>query len=106
MDNIMPKMMEKLYQMIKLSKGDPGSPTLTKSIKGPYKDEFMHTITQEIKELEQHVTWTIVYRNPVTGAPILPLAWAFKFKRFTDGRLQKFKAIFCARGDIKVEELY
>ena len=60
-------------------------------------------MTQEIKELEQHGTWTIVSRKPVTGAHILPNTLDFKVKHFPDGRLRKFKARFYARGNIQVE---
>jgi hypothetical protein len=34
---------------------------------------------------------------------VLPSTWAFKIKRYPDGRLRKFKARFCARGDRQVE---
>ena len=70
-----------------------------------YKDKFMQAMTQAFKELEQHGTWIIVSGNSVTGAHILPITWYFKVKCFTDGRLCKFRAIFCARGDRKVEVL-
>ena len=49
---------------------------------------------------------TTVSRNSVTGANILRIALAFNFKRFPDGILRKFRARFCARGDIQVEVLY
>ena len=81
--------------MIKLSKGDPKIPTLAKAITGPYKVDFIQDMTQEVKELEPHGTWTIVSRNSVTGYKILPSTWYFKVKRFPYGRLHKFKARFC-----------
>jgi hypothetical protein len=34
---------------------------------------------------------------------ILPTTWAFKCKRYPDGRIRKFKARFCARGDRQIE---
>jgi hypothetical protein len=34
---------------------------------------------------------------------VLPSTWAFKCKRFPDGRVKKFKARFCARGDRQKE---
>ena len=37
--------------MLNLSNGDPNTPTLTKSMTGPYKDEFMQAMNQEIKEM-------------------------------------------------------
>ena len=34
---------------------------------------------------------------------VLPSTWAFKIKRYPDGRVKKFKARFCARGDQQKE---
>ena len=51
MENIVHKMMGKIYQMIQLSKGDPDTSTLTEEITGPYKADFTQYMTQEIKEL-------------------------------------------------------
>ena len=62
-------------------------------------------MNQDIKELEQHGTCTIVYRKSVTGDHTFPITWYFKFKIFTDGRLCKFKDIFCARGYRQGEEV-
>ena len=31
------------------------------------------------------------------------LTWAFKLKRYPDGLIKKFKARFCARGDMQLE---
>ena len=56
MKNLMPQMIGNLYQIIKLSKGDPDAPTLIESIKGPYKANFTETTTQDIKEMEQRGT--------------------------------------------------
>ena len=45
MENIMHQMMGKLYQILKLSKGDPDTPTLIESITEPYQDYFMQAMT-------------------------------------------------------------
>lgn len=34
---------------------------------------------------------------------VIPSTWAFKCKRFPDGRIKKFKARFCACGDCQKE---
>ena len=49
MENITSQMMGDLSQIINMSKGDPDTPTLTKAITGPYKSEFMQSMTQDIK---------------------------------------------------------
>ena len=59
---------------------------------------------EEIQELERHNTWMEVQRSSIPeGANILPSTWAYKVKRYPDGRLRKFKARFVARGDRQVE---
>ena len=45
MENLMPQMIGKLSQMLKFSKEDPDTPTLTESMTGPYKAEFMKAMT-------------------------------------------------------------
>ena len=37
------------------------------------------------------------------GANILTSTWAFKIKRYPDGRFRKFKTCFCVRGDKQIE---
>ena len=49
MVNLMSQMMSKLSQILKLSKGDPATHTMTKEITVPYKAEFMQAMIQEIK---------------------------------------------------------
>ena len=41
MYNLMPQMMGKLFQIIKLLNGYPQTPALTEAITGPYKAEFL-----------------------------------------------------------------
>ena len=42
--------------------------------------------------------WTIFSSKSATGAHILPSTWDFKFKRFPDGRLWKFKIHMMCQG--------
>ena len=105
MDDLMSQIMGKLSQILIMYKGDPDTPILTEAMTGPYKDVFMQSMTQEIKELEHHGTWTIVSRKSVTGVHILSSTWDFKVKRFSGGRPSNLKARICARGDIQVEEV-
>ena len=55
----------------------------------------------EIATLENIDAWSVVDRYDSNGAPhyVIPSTWAFKCKRYPDGRIKKFKARFCARGD-------
>ncbi len=45
--------------------------------------------------------WEYVKRTPDMN--VLPSTWAFKIKRYPDGRVKKLKARFCARGDRQKE---
>ena len=99
----MHQMVWNISQILKLSKGDLGTPTLSKKMTVTNKDEFIQAMHNEIKGMGQHGTCTITYINSVTGAHILSSTWDFKVKRFPYGRLQKFKARLFVRGDIQVE---
>jgi hypothetical protein len=91
--------------MFKASNSDPDTPTWAAAMSGPHKAEFLAAMKAEITslELEQHNTWTVVPRKTAPeGANILPGTWAFRIKRYPDGRLRKFKSRYCARGDRQV----
>jgi len=45
--------------------------------------------------------WDVVNREPDMN--VIKLTWAFKCKRYPDGLIKKFKAKFCARGDMQLE---
>ena len=79
-DDLMLHMMGKISQMLNISKGYPYTPTLNKSVTGPYKADFMQDTNQEIKGLEKYFIWIIVSRNSVTGDHILKSTWDFKVK--------------------------
>ncbi|MGH3055543.1 MAG: reverse transcriptase domain-containing protein, partial [Gaiellaceae bacterium] len=51
----------------------------------------------EINELEKKKTWE-VFDRPKDKA-VLPGTWAYKIKRYPDGRVKKYKARFCVQGD-------
>ena len=41
--------------------------------------------------------------DPETMLNVIRSTWAFKCKRYPDGLIKKFKARFCARGDMQLE---
>jgi hypothetical protein len=41
--------------------------------------------------------------NRKSGMNVLPSTWAFKCKRFPDGRVRKLKARFCVRGGCQID---
>ena len=46
-------------------------------------------------------SWEVVDREGYMN--FLKSTWAFKLKRYPDGFIKKFKALFCARGDVQME---
>ncbi len=60
----------------------------------------------EIATLENIDAWSVVDCYDSDGAPhhVIPSTWAFKCNWYPDGRIKKFKAHFCARGDKQLEE--
>eukprot|EP00957_Ditylum_brightwellii_P057974 4395630-Ditylum_brightwellii.AAC.1 len=55
----------------------------------------------EIDTLSGKESWIIAPRTKDMN--VLKNTWAFKCKRFPDGRVKKLKARFCARGDMQIE---
>ena len=103
LDGLMPQMLQtKSYKATK--KHDPDTPPLTEALSGRYREEFLQAMKREIDELQHHNTWTIVAKRCLAkGTNVLPGTWALKIKRYPDGRLRKFKARFCVRGDRQIE---
>ena len=61
----------------------------------PYRGEFQKAMQAEIDELTEHNTWTLVPRSTIPeGVTTLPGTWAFKIKRFPDGRLRNLRQDF------------
>ena len=107
LDGIMPDALTRCPSLLKANKDNPDNPTLSEALSGPYKEEFLKAMKLEIEELETHNTWTIVPRSTVPEEKtVLPGTWAMKIKRYPDGRLRKFKARFCTRGDKQIEGIH
>jgi hypothetical protein len=83
---------------------DPDTPGYALAMSGNNKEEYLVLAMQmEITELKAKDTWTLVPHTDTKGSNILPSTWAFKKKRYPDGRARKFKARFCCRGDSQLE---
>ncbi len=59
----------------------------------------------EIATLEALNAWEVVEYDPSSMPNVIRLTWSFKCKRYPDGLVKKFKACFCARGDMQLEEI-
>jgi hypothetical protein len=79
---------------------DPDLPSVREALTGPYAEEFWKAMEKEITTLETMDTWEVVPRASMPkGAKAIPGTWAFRIKRFPDGRLNKFKARWCVMGN-------
>jgi len=79
---------------------DPDLPSVREALSGEYAEEFWKAMETEIKSLEALNTWQLVPRSSMPkGARAIPSTWAFRVKRYPDGRLNKFKARFCVMGN-------
>ena len=67
---------------------------------GQYKPEWLKAAQIEIDALVKKETWEEVKTSDAT-TKILPGTWVFRRKRTPDGRIKKFKARFCVRGDLQ-----
>lgn len=83
---------------------DPDLPSIREALTGNHSPEFFKAMDSEIASLESMGTWEITERSNLTpGTKVIPGTWAFRIKRFPDGRLNKFKSRFCVRGDMMLK---
>ena len=68
---------------------------------GQFADEYWDAAVSEIETLESMKAWGVVDREDYMN--IIRSTWAFKLKRYPDILIKKFKARFCACGDMQLE---
>ena len=79
---------------------DPDLPSIREALTGPHAEPFWQAMEKEISTLEAMGTWEVVPRASMPkGATAIPGTWAFRVKRYPDGRLNKFKARWCVMGN-------
>ena len=85
-------------------KFDEDTPNYQMAMSSADREGYRTAMQVEIAALEQQATWDVRKRTALPeGANVLPSTWAFKRKRYPDGRIWKLKARFCVRGDRQVE---
>jgi hypothetical protein len=83
------------------SKYNEDNPLFDTATRGSFQAQFWQAMQIEFKTLtEEFDCWKHI---PNPGKNVLPSTWAFKIKRYPDGRVKKFKSRFCARGDRQQE---
>jgi hypothetical protein len=79
------------------------NPSWSEATRGKFADEYWKAMELEIATLEAINAWSVLEYDPETMPNVIRSTWAFKCKRFPDGLIKKFKARFCARGDMQLE---
>jgi hypothetical protein len=82
-------------------KDDPDMRTFHQAVNGPNADDYIEAMKLEVNTLVQQRTWEVIPRT--SDVNVLKSTWVFKLKRLPDGTPLKFKARFCARGDLQKE---
>jgi hypothetical protein len=94
---------EWMHPMILSAKANAeDNPTWDQVMNGPDREGYLEAMRKELATLsEDKDAWDVVDRQD--WMKVLPTTWAFRCKRYPDGRIRKFKARFCARGDRQIE---
>ena len=90
---------------VKVQTHSSDNPTY-KDILGLLEEEMMlwdEAIVKELKPLADLSSFKMVSRP--RGGNVLQSTWVYKRKRYPDGSLRKYKAIFCVRGDQQIDGL-
>ncbi len=78
------------------------APSFDTAVRNPFQAQWWKAMYDELQTIMVDFDcWEYVIRMPDMN--VLPSTWAFKIKRYPDGRVKKFKARFCARGDRQKE---
>ena len=78
--------------------------TFAEALKRDDKDKWIAATNAERDALEEAGTWKITNLPP--GAFCIPSTIVYKIKQDAQGRIDKYKARLCARGDLQVEGLH
>jgi hypothetical protein len=77
------------------------TPNWHQAMNGVESDGYWQAMELELETLLGKDAWTEVDCEDEMN--ILPLTWAFKYKWFPDGLVQKLKARFCVQGDCQID---
>ena len=95
--------MHPLFLKAKADASQEDNPNWRQAMNGQFADDYWEAVVTDIETLESMHAWEVVERESEMN--VLKSTWAFKLKRYPDGLIKKFKARFCARGDMQLEEI-
>ena len=100
-ENLVCEWIHPLMIQAKAAASKEDNPKWWQAMNGPFSSEYWQAACFEVETLEEMDAWKVFDREE--GMNVLPSIWEFKFKRFPDRLIKKFKARFCARGDKQIE---
>ena len=90
-----------IFNVRNKKRNHPDTPTFAQAMNGPHREEFKEAMVKEIDDITAQGAWTPILRSEMPfGAKLFPGTWAFRIKRFPDGRTRSFKARYNIRGDL------
>ena len=92
-----------LFLKAKAQASSEDNPNWNQAMYGDAAAEYWEACKVEIATLEKMESWEVVDIPP--GKHILGSTWAFRLKRYPDGRPKKYKARFVARGDQQIKDV-
>mmetsp|Transcript_15060 Transcript_15060/g.36762 ORF Transcript_15060/g.36762 Transcript_15060/m.36762 type:complete len:970 (-) Transcript_15060:1237-4146(-) len=93
-----------LHPMILAAKASAeDNPNWNQAMSGPLSQGYWEAMKVEIDALNNKDSWEVLDRT--SDMNVLPSTWAFKCKRYPDGRVRKLKARFCVRGDRQIQDV-
>jgi hypothetical protein len=88
-------------QSIPYKQQNEDNPTIHLALNGPHSKEYVAAMNEEVETLVRQATWEEVPRP--LNKPVLKGTWVFWLKQSPDGTPIRFKARFCARGEMQIE---
>jgi len=92
-----------LFLKAKAQASSEDNPNWNQAMYGDAAEEYWDACKVEIATLEKMESWEVV--DIPEGKHILGSTWAFRLKRYPDGRPKKYKARFVARGDQQIKDV-
>jgi len=100
-ENVVLECVHPLFLKAKAAASAADNPNWNQAMNSKFANDWWKAAVREIQTLEEMDAWEVVDRPP--DANVVGGTWAFKLKRYPDGKVKKFKARFCARGDQQKE---
>ena len=103
--NVDDKTIEMYHPMLLSAQANAAdNPTWEQVVNEPYSEGYWEAMEKEVTTLQKEKDcWEIVDKEDFMN--VLPSTWAVCCKRYPNGKVRKFKARFCARGDKQIEDI-